>query len=138
MAEVFERFKSSVNRGITTISVKTSSSLEKSKLKTHIESLQSDIKKLYYVVGEKFYENWASESSTMDQLPDLLESIKQKKQEILDLTASLESIDDRDNQILGNVKPEPKPEVKKFICFNCGAQYDAPVNFCRSCGQKLQ
>lgn len=138
MAEVFQKFKSSVNRGITTISVKTSSSLEKSKIKMHIESLQSDIKKLYSTVGEKFYENWASEASTMDQLPDLLESIKQKKQEIIGLTAQLNTIDDRDNQILGTPKAETAPENPKFICFNCGAQYDSPINFCRSCGQKLQ
>lgn len=38
--DAFEKFKKSVNRGITTISIKTSSSLEKSKIKLHMDSLE--------------------------------------------------------------------------------------------------
>ena len=58
MADAFENLKSAWNRGITTISVKTSSSLEKSKLKTHIESLTKDIEREYSLIGEEAYKLW--------------------------------------------------------------------------------
>jgi hypothetical protein len=41
--DAFSKFGDSMSRAITKISVKTSSSLEKSKIKMHIESLTKDV-----------------------------------------------------------------------------------------------
>ena len=53
MADAFEKFKSSINRGITTISMKTASSLEKTKLKTHMDSLKNENQRLIVEIGER-------------------------------------------------------------------------------------
>ena len=67
--DAFEKFKSSVNRGITTISVKTSSTLEKTKIKTHIETLERDINKLFHNLGEAAYEKWVKENLDYSSFP---------------------------------------------------------------------
>lgn len=145
--DAFEKFKSSVNRGITTISVKTSSTLEKSKIKTHIETLERDINKLFHNLGEAAYEKWVKENLDYSALDAQFEAIKQKKREIIALQAELGAIDERDNQILGTgnnpevaiTQPEAAKQESeaKFVCSNCGEQYEEQVKFCRKCGNKM-
>ena len=137
MADAFDKLKSSLNRGITTISVKTSSSLEKTKLKTHMESLGNEIQKLYYEIGEAAYRKWANGDTDYGTLEQMLRQIQSKQQTISELTAELNSIDERDSQILGT-KTEKAPEPQSCVCSACGARYETPVKFCRNCGSKMQ
>ena len=58
MADAFQKLKNSVNRGITTISVKTSSSFEKTTINTHIETIKNEIIKLTSKLGEDVYNCW--------------------------------------------------------------------------------
>ena len=136
MADALDKLKSSWNRGIATISVKTASSLEKAKLKTHIESLKSDIQKLYFEAGEMSYNKWLNADPDCTNLERIFEDIKSKQKQITELSEELNSIDDRDSQILGTeVEKTPTANV---VCPNCGAGYENPVKFCRSCGFRMQ
>lgn len=135
MADAFEKFKSSINRGITTISMKTASSLEKTKLKTHIDSLKSENQRLIVEIGELAYKKWYNSDPDCTQLEQLFTKVKENQQAISELTTELAAIDERDSEVLGN-KVE-KPAGPEIVCPNCGAGYDAPVKFCRSCGFKM-
>ena len=141
MAEDFlSKLKSSVNRGVTTISVKTSSSLEKTKIKTHIESLTKDIEKTYSVIGEAAFKIYDLGSTDFSMLYDHFKMIQQKNAEIDALSAQLSAIDERDNQILGNSSEAPAQTSGSsavFTCNGCGAKYDSPVKFFRKCGNKM-
>lgn len=137
--DAFQKFKSSVNRGIATISVKTSSTLEKSKIKTHIESLNREIEKDLTLIGDAAYKIWSSGETDFSGLFARFEIIKNKYKEVEDLTVQLSAIDERDNQILGNnVVEEAEESIPKYICTKCGTQYEAPVKFCRKCGNKME
>ena len=140
--DTFQKFGDSMNRAITKLSVKTSSSLEKSKIKMHIESLTKDVQKMLMDVGEEMYSLWLRGESSNQSLAEKLEAVKQKKNEIEQLTIELASIDDRDNEILGTkIEAEPKPEVvtpQKTCCPKCGSEYEPEAKFCRKCGHKLQ
>ena len=135
--DAFGKLKSSVNRGITTISVKTSSALEKTQIKTHIESLQKEVERLYSGIGESAYKMWECEED-FSKLNVAFEQVKGKKAEIEELKQKLNSIDNRDNQILGTTTEEVKIDVTKYTCQACGAQFETPVNFCRKCGQAMK
>lgn len=135
-ADALERIKSSINRGIATISVKTSSSLEKSKIKTHIDSLTREIEKDLLLLGSEAYQVWRSEAQDYTALNSRFEAIRYKQEEIDRLTEELSNIDERDNQILGTAD-RPEETAPKFVCENCGAEYDAPAKFCRKCGNKM-
>lgn len=139
--DALQKFKSSLNRGVTTISVKASSSLEKGKIKTHIESINSEIQKLITTIGETAYASWES-GGDFSSLAELCAQIQQKKGEIEQLNQEMASIDERDSQILGAKAAEsasaaPASAEPGTVCPSCGTQFDSPVKFCRKCGQKL-
>ena len=139
--DTFQKIKDSTSRAITKISVKTSSSLEKSKIKMHIESLTKEIQKMFADIGEEVYTLWLQGDSTNEELAEKLEAVKTKKAEIEQLVIELNSIDDRDNEILGTKIEEVKEESvipSKPCCPNCGSECDASAKFCRKCGYKLQ
>lgn len=139
--DMLQKFKSSVNRGVTTISVKASSSLEKTKIKTHIESIETDISKLIVNVGETMYAVWESGERDYTSVEALLSTIQQKKAEIVQLTKDMASIDVRDDQILGNTRVEKPVEASDpdgIVCPGCSAVCASAAKFCRKCGHKLQ
>lgn len=135
--DMFQKFKSSVNRGVTTISVKASSSLEKTKIKTHIESIESSIQELLVSVGEAAYATWESGEKDYASLEEMFASIQEKRAEVAKLNVEMASIDERDEQILGASKAGKTPEAE-IACPNCGAVCIATAKFCRTCGTKLQ
>lgn len=139
--DVFSKLGDSMSRAITKISVRTSSSLEKSKTKMHIESLTKDVQKMFMEVGEEVYSLWLQGATSTQVVIEKLDAIKQKKAEIEKLSIELGSIDARDNEILGT-KTESGQEAeaqdpKNPCCSNCGSECDATAKFCRKCGHKL-
>ncbi|MCM1040792.1 MAG: zinc ribbon domain-containing protein [Ruminococcus sp.] len=144
MADPIQKLKNSMNRGITTISVKTSSSLEKSKINMHIDTLEKEIQSLFFAIGSDAYNLWESGAFDSEMLTENFNSVKQKKAEIAQLNAELEAIDKRDNQILGTAAQNtaaPAPAALSsaaIFCPQCGAAYETPVKFCRKCGCNLQ
>ncbi len=140
--DAFQKIKDSASRTVTKISVKTSSSLEKQKIRMHIETLEKDVQKIYLNIGEETYALWAQGITSTETLAEKLEDIRQKKAEVERLTAQLDSIDERDNEILGT-KTEAQASAEEGAssgpkCPNCGADCEASAKFCRKCGQKLQ
>ena len=77
MADVFQKLKTSVNRGITTISVKTSSTFEKSTINTHIDTLKNEIAKLNSKLGEDVYNAWISGEESIEKFSETLNQIKE-------------------------------------------------------------
>lgn len=143
--DAFQKIKSSFNRGVTAISITTSSSLEKVKIRTHIESINTEIGRLISTTGEAAYRMWECGASDFFALNEQFALIKQKKDEIAQLEVEYASIDERDNQILGAPSanemgvPTPTREgAEEIICPNCGSAYYTQVKFCRKCGHKLR
>ncbi len=147
--DTLEKLKMSVNRGITTIGVKTSASLERSKIMTHIDSLEKDNKKAYAALGEEAYELWESGSEDFSKLYEKFELIKKRKADIEELTEQYKLIDEKNNEILGKTDAGQADSAAEqegavanaqgmYYCANCGEAFDTPVKFCRKCGSKMQ
>lgn len=136
--DAFSKFGDSMSRAITKISVKTSSSLEKSKIKMHIESLTKNMQKMLMDVDEEVYALWLNGESSNQSLAEKLEAVKQKKNEIEQLSIELASIDDRDNEILSTkIEAEQNAEgvaPYKQCCSNCGSENESTAKFFRQCG----
>lgn len=133
------KWKSSIDRGIAALSIKTSSSLERAKLKTHIDTLNEEIKELKYVVGGLVYEQWVCESQDNEGIQKQLKEIKTKIDEVEKLRQELADLETRERKILGDGKrnfDDPDTDEQKF-CSQCGTGYSGAVNFCRKCGNKL-
>ena len=145
--DTLEKLKMSVNRGITTISVKTSASMERSRVLTNIESLEKENQKDYAVIGEEAYALWESGTQDFSKLNERFELIKKRKADIENLNEQLILIEEKNKEILSRMDDAPaetvsetaKPVVnqEKFFCSNCGEAYDIQVKFCRKCGNKM-
>jgi hypothetical protein len=66
--EIFDKLKSGINKGITTVGVTTTSTVEKTKLKANISNLTNEVKGLYLVAGEKIYSAWDSDNFNADSI----------------------------------------------------------------------
>lgn len=139
--DAFQKLKNSVNKGITTISVKTSSTLEKSKIQMHIESVSKEMEKIYRDAGEKAYQAWKTGETSPEAISEYFVKIDEHLETIAGLEKELGSIDARDQQILGTKTEEQAKaahDAKGVVCPGCGAEYATPVKFCRKCGHNLQ
>ena len=140
--DAFQKFGDSMNRAFTKISVKTSSTLEKSKIKLHIDSLSKEVQKMMTDLGENAYALWLNGETSVQPLTEKLDAIKEKKATIEQLSAELDAIDARDNEILGT-KTEAAEKTEAAdphtpCCPSCGAACEPTAKFCRKCGCKIQ
>lgn len=136
-ADKFSKIKSSLNRSVTAISLKTTSSLEKAKIKTHMDSIQGMIDRMIVAAGETAYSLWEQGATDYAPLYQQLAVIKQKKEEIKALQTEYAAIDERDKQILGTEAAAPAEQPVVVVCPGCGLRYAGPVKFCRQCGYKF-
>lgn len=137
MADPLQKIKSSFNKGITTITVKTSSTIEKTKLSTHIYKLKEDILSLYTRYGQDSYKKYKNVGNVTDEsLKEIFKNIEEKENTIRSLLNEIKKIDEQNNEILGN--SQNTMNQSKFYCSNCGASYSTKVNFCRKCGKKIE
>ena len=140
--DAFQKFKSSINRGVTAINVKTSSSLEKAKIKTHIDSISNEVQQMMTAVGEAFYLMWNKGDTDYSKLYDHLEVVRHKKEEIARLNAECAAIDERSNQIMGASAGSNVASASEIlagnVCPSCNTPYADGARFCRKCGYKLQ
>lgn len=135
-ADMFSKFKSTVDRSIAVVSVKTASSVEKSKIKTRIENFNEVAEKLTMEVGGDAYDLYIAGEADFSRLNEKFEAIREKRLEIEKLTEELDSIDERDKQVLGE-SAKAQAAQDSIICPGCGASFTEPVKFCRNCGTKI-
>lgn len=138
-----QKIKTSWNKGVTTISLKTSLALEKAKINTHIDSVQKEIDSLYFEVGNLSYKIWQDNLNDFSVLNDYFNSISAKLKEQEILRQEIAKIEDQSNRILGeNLISDNNTDKFEFtdkrVCPNCGIEINANANFCRKCGYKLK
>lgn len=93
----FKKFKSSLNKGISTISTMTSNTIEKSKLNTQIDTLEKDIQKIYMSIGEDAYLDWKTDPNKYLEFTKDFEEVVESMEKIQELTIKLNSIGEEDN-----------------------------------------
>lgn len=138
--EVLEKLKSSINRGVTAINVKTSSTLEKAKLKTQMDTINNEVQRMMTAVGEAVYLMWQKEDRDLSKLDEHLEVVKQKKAEAAALADQIAAIDARNDQILGTGNTDVSITLDAPVnqtCSACGSVCAEGAKFCRTCGNKL-
>ena len=124
------------SKGLTAINVKTSTFLEEKKIQTYVAKLESEIETLEKEIGKKIYSVWADEQEiTVELIAELLEEIKKKNETIAEQKEAAIELSRKEAEILGKSEG-PKPS--KIFWSKCGQAYDTPVNFCRSCGTKME
>lgn len=148
--QVTEQGKIALDKGLT----KASLSVEKSKIRSQIDGVNLEIKKLMNSLGEAAYTQWESGNDDFKTLEGLFHAIQQKKEEIVELNKKIEEIEAQEQRMLENVSQaqseeecqtaedmevtgdlpkdvEVKEEEKTYIiCPGCSTQHDNTVKFC--------
>lgn len=149
---------SQLDQEFSTMKVKGFLNIEKAKIKSKINGINTEINKLMSNVGELAYSQWENESNETAALEERFTEIKQKKDEIMELNLRIEEIEKQEEQLSSNsngtnveqvvataeedaqelIENTEKKEEVNIVCPGCGMTYDSVVRFCQECGEKLQ
>ena len=158
MAEFFDKLKQSIDKGITTVSVKSKEMMETQRVKGEIESIRRDKRGILQDLGNIVYAMF-QQGCVFDQ-----EAITAKCRDISDVDARLAEKEKELEQIHARAEDsltrppgsgvfcecgeEITPETKfcgkcgkrvghRNTCPNCGAELPAEAKFCGKCGMKI-
>ena len=132
--------KNSFSKGLTMLNMKTSSFLELNKIKTYINTLNSEIATLKSEIGDLVYRSWTSGQEPLSEdVVEKLNMIQSKLALIAEQEEAAAKISSMEKQILGEQEktPEQVQAEPVLICSNCGQVYERPVKFCTKCGNRM-
>lgn len=134
--------KEVLDRGIASVTVKSSTFLETSKYQNQINIAQQTISKLKSELAENLYLGW-KEGRTLDaMITESCNSILEQEQQIEQFKQKIESLKAESQQVLGH-QPEPAQQASapaQDVCFcaSCGAKNKSAAKFCYKCGSRME
>ena len=131
-------FKRTLEKGITTLNVKTNNFMEESKCKTYIATLEKEITNLKLSIGNTVYQNWNNNEDAMDGVEGLLQKIREKEQEIIAQEERIKQLSEEEKQIFGIPGGQAAASEDTVYCSQCGAQNASNFKFCVKCGTPLK
>lgn len=131
-------FKSTLEKGITTLNVKTNNFMEESKCKTYIATLEKEINALKLSIGNSVYDNWTNNEDVMNGIEEFLQKIKEKEQEIRVQEERIRQLSVEEKQILGVTDDRTGMAEDAVYCSQCGAKNASNFKFCVKCGASLK
>ena len=135
MANMFDSFKDSINKGVATVSGKSGSLKEKTLIKTAISNAQKQMASELNELGVRFYNTWKAGSASVDTFTEDFQRIQGYEKEIEGLKERLEQIKEEEEKLLGS--GQKAPAGGSIFCTNCGKALPAGSRFCDECGAPL-
>ena len=129
---VFDSLKDTFNKGVATVSVKSESLVESSRVKSAISSNQKKLDAELSALGVKFYQGWKAGQADPALFAEDLARARAIEDEMDALRARLDQIKAEEDKILGSaVRPAAQGGV---FCTNCGKRLLPGSRFCDECG----
>ena len=136
MANMFDSFKDSINKGVATVSVKSGSLKEKTLIKTAISNAQKQMASELNDLGVRFYNTWKAGSASVDIFTEDFQRIQGYEKEIEGLKERLGQMKEEEEKLLGGGQKAPAAGGSVF-CTNCGKALPVGSRFCDECGTPL-
>lgn len=136
---MFGKLKENLDKGIVSVSVKSSTYLEVEKLKTKVGNVTDKIKATSSEMGETVYKQWNSDGINQEYIVSVCGKIKEMEEEIEGYRNQIEALEQEKNKILGKGGMErERPELDNGVACACGCINDAGARFCMQCGNELK
>ena len=135
MADTFDRLKSKFNKGVVTVSSKTTSTIEKTKIKTRISTVQNDIELIYGSLGEMVYKMWLNNDHNFNYFDEKCNMIKAKQDEIEKLNEEIRVVEEKEKQAIDAAEAEVE-NMDNASCnqtYNAGCACDTNAGNAQSC-----
>lgn len=128
MPEFFEALKQSIDKGVTTFSVKSKELIETTRINAEIGSLNDRKRALYEALGKDVVALYIQDNLDSES------EIKAKCQTVLDLETEIK----QKEADLRQIRQETDAAMGIYHCQACDAIYQEDDNFCRKCGTKTK
>lgn len=130
--------KNALDRGIASVTVKSSTFLETSKYSNQIHIAEDSIAKLKSSLGAMLYDAWKSGQPLNDLINNTFQEITNYEEQIAQLNQKIEDIKNESRQVLGKAPVAAAPAGTVQYCASCGAENKLTAKFCYKCGDKMQ
>lgn len=139
---MFDSLKDTLNKGVATVSVKSETLVESTRIKSAVSSAQKRMSGAVSELGAKFYSSWKAGEASVEAFEEELAGIRAIEKEIEELNARLEQLKVEEEEKLQEAvqKPAPVPHTPpaapagSLFCTSCGKALPADSRFCDSCG----
>jgi len=131
MADIFDKLKTGLNKGVASVSTGSKTLIEKAKINSRIKTLEDEKKQLAELLGARVYSLFTELEGDIprSELEGFCEEIAKRVELINEQNQKLKELEEEMNQVIGNTKIGPaackcghiNPEGAKF-CARCGSQ----------------
>ena len=132
-ADFFGKIKSGIDKGVAMASTGSKTMLEKSKINTRIKNLESEIKDLAEIMGNKVY-NFCVNNPEGDipraEFLTFCGEISTRNEQMRECTAQIAALEEEMNQVKGVSSTAP-------VTCACGQVNSPGAKFCAKCGNQL-
>ncbi|MBT9785861.1 zinc-ribbon domain-containing protein [[Clostridium] symbiosum] len=134
---MFGKIKESIDKGIVSVSVKSSTYLEIEKLKTKVANVSGKMDMAASEMGAAVYSQWKNGSVNQEYIENVCRNIQAMEKEIQDYQVEIGRLEQEKTKILGGNGPETAYTQAGIIC-GCGCTNEAGARFCIRCGKPLE
>lgn len=136
--KMFGKIKESIDKGIVSVSVKSSTYLEIEKLKTKVGNTAGKMDIAASEMGAAVYSQWKSGSVNMEYIGTVCTYIKELEEEIAVYQAQIGQLEQEKVKILGGDEAVPGTAgCGNGITCACGYVNEQGARFCINCGKPL-
>lgn len=109
MGELFNKFKKSVDKGVSTVSIKSNTMVEMNRIKGIIGTLKEMIKSKKMVIGNRFYRMYLEGTIDVQKCIGLCEEIKELEEEIKEKGREIEEIKAKEGILIAEATKPKRP-----------------------------
>lgn len=136
MTDFFDKIKQGIDRGITTVSVKSKEMLDSQKVRGQVDTLKrqrrTSLEELGGIVYEMYKDGLALDET---KLKDKYKELEELDIQVKNKETELEEIKRRAEEAL--VKPAEEAPASGIVC-ECGNPLPLDAKFCGKCGAKIE
>ena len=136
MADFFDKMKTSINKGVATVSAGSKTMLEKTKQNGLIKSLEDEKSELCRMLGNKVFTICTQNSDgdiPREEVQSFCDEIIKRNVQIVECRKRIQELDAEMDQVRGAAYAQGG---RGAVC-SCGCVNAAEAKFCRQCGKPL-
>lgn len=135
---MFGKIKESIDKGIVSVSVKSSTYLEIEKLKTKAGNIAGKMDIAASEMGAAVYSQWKDGSVNMEYIETVCTHMKELEEEIAGYQAQIGQLEQEKAKILGGDGTVARAAGRgNGITCECGCVNEQEARFCINCGKPL-
>ncbi|WP_151075055.1 zinc ribbon domain-containing protein [Flintibacter sp. KGMB00164] len=133
---MLEKLRNSLDKGIVTIGVKSSTYLEIGKLKAKIEAVKSNVDKATFELGNSVFSYWVNNDGEIDcrRIEEACKNISELQREITRYQGAIEELEAEKARVLSG---ENGSLSSNTVTCSCGQINEQGAKFCLQCGRAL-